>query len=110
MNDNNLTDSIKRIVIDYYSQPQFQDRHSSAFYRFYDSYIKEVDVDVESKIVIITLHRKSKWGSKMGSMVGKKGKYILPLHTLIQEEHGEEWKVILEDENWKKLEYWKDRV
>ena len=105
-----LIASIKKTIMDYYSQPQFQDRRNSVFYRFYDSYIKEIDVDVESKIVIITLHRKSKWGSKMGQMVGRKGKYILPLQTLIQEEHGEEWKVTLEDENWKETEFWRDRI
>ena len=100
--DNNLTYSIKRTVMDYYSQPQFEEKQQNAFYRFYDSKIKEVNVDTENKMVIITLHRKSEFSrSQIGRMVGRKGTALLPLIALIQEEYGEEWKVELEDENYK---------
>ena len=92
--DNNLIYSIKKTVMDYYSQPKFEDKRQNAFYRFYDSKIKEVSVDIENKIVVIILHRKSKFSrSQIGRMVGRKGTALLPLIALIQEEYGDEWEV-----------------
>jgi len=99
--DNNLIYSIKKTVMDYYSQPQFKDNRQNAFYRFYDDKIKEINVDIENKIVTIILHRKTKFSrSQIGRMVGRKGTAILALVDLIQEKYGEEWKVNLEDENY----------
>ena len=121
-----LIESIKKTIMGYYSQPQYEVKDGKSFYRFYDSYIKEINVEIESQIVNIILTRKGKRGSQMGRMIGKKGKTILPLLDLlalkeswnkissysiiIEEEFGEEWTVNMEDEDWKKTEFWRDRI
>jgi predicted RNA-binding protein YlqC (UPF0109 family) len=105
-----LIESIKKTIMGYYSQPQYEVKDGKSFYRFYDSYIKEINVEIESQIVNIILTRKGKRGSQMGRMIGKKGKTILPLIALIEEEFGEEWTVNMEDEDWKKTEFWRDRI
>lgn len=105
-----LVGRIEKAVRDYYSQPQFEDKRQNTFYSFYDSKIKEINVDIENKIVTIILHCKSKRGSQMARMVGKKGKAILSLIAFIQEKYGEEWKVDLKDEDWRKSEFWRDRI